>query len=939
MHFGFRNFQIVGLLFVYKWSITGQGRLRPLVLAMIAVLVIMAAGNGARAAIAEKTLLWEPGALLRVCFFGGDTRIRSRIAAVALEWTKHANIRFDFGDLASPRSCEKTEVNEIRVGFSGSGYWAQMGTNNIRFVPQSGATVNLQGFDAETPHNEEFFRTVVLHQFGHVLGLQHEHQSPSSPCENEINWQEIYSTLASPPYFWSKEQVDQNLRSLPKDRIVVLTKFDPTSVMMYELPTFYFKKGAQSVCKGNPGGTLSVDDIAGIVALYPAGNETGTRVLEPFPKFRKTLVEVEIFSFAGQTISSGRLATRAAWLAETVDLSPEIDKAVARIRDGIVTNPSHPLSEILSRIGNRDYAVAREELEKMSAEGNGEAALLLAHFYLHGYGVQQDRARMVTFVRAAADHGAPIGQFLIGLFYHYGFGGVRRDDLLATNWLTKAAESGIPEAAIILGDAYADGTGVTRHYQLASDWYRKAIDQGLAAAQYKLAIMYDQGLGLEQNAKEAFRLAKAAHEGRDSAATFFLALLYADGIGIAKDTQKAVELIKAAAQRDYSIALTALGYIYEVGNSVPQDLKEAAANYSRAAELGDATAQYRLASLYENGSTVNGKADQLVSLYQKAAASGHVGAQFKLGLLYKRGFAPLAQDLARAYSWLDIAAFNASNELKKSALSERDAIPLSREQWAEARRFAASWASAQSDEPGQLLANEEQRGGDLHPFQSLSPKASGSGVLISKTGHILTNSHVVRNCVQIEARLGSASYRAKLIAEDTTNDMAVVQLANHEPGRRMEIRANPIRAPGKIIVAGFPLVGLNCELPGSCLSELSDPILIITSGSVSSSAGKGNDTTRFIFSASAHKGSSGGPIVDENGRLAGIVVEREEFIGTDQKKDSSTPLLFGIKASLISEFLSNEDVDFSVNDSQNLLDEREAEKYLKGLTAFLVCYG
>ena len=73
--------------------------------------------------------------------------------------------------------------------------------------------MNFSGFDIAPPPDSEFAR-IVIHEFGHALGLEHEHQSPFSSCENEFKWDVIYATLASPPNNWPKERVDFNMRAL-----------------------------------------------------------------------------------------------------------------------------------------------------------------------------------------------------------------------------------------------------------------------------------------------------------------------------------------------------------------------------------------------------------------------------------------------------------------------------------------------------------------------------------------------------------------------------------------------------------------------------------------------------------------------------------------------------------------------------------------------------
>jgi len=101
----------------------------------------------------------------------GTSNQRAKVTNVIEEWTKYANVRF--AQLDSPKSAN------IRITFNPtSGSWSYV-AKEINKVAQSLPTMNLGWLDdtpvANTTANE---KGVILHEFGHVLGLMHEHQSP-----------------------------------------------------------------------------------------------------------------------------------------------------------------------------------------------------------------------------------------------------------------------------------------------------------------------------------------------------------------------------------------------------------------------------------------------------------------------------------------------------------------------------------------------------------------------------------------------------------------------------------------------------------------------------------------------------------------------------------------------------------------------------------------
>jgi TPR repeat protein len=89
--------------------------------------------------------------------------------------------------------------------------------------------------------------------------------------------------------------------------------------------------------------------------------------------------------------------------------------------------------------------------------------------------------------------------------------------MAAVSWYRKAAEQGIADAQVNLGNMYASGQGVPQDYAAAVSWYRKAAEQGYAGAQYNLGQMYRKGQGVPQDYVTAhmwFNLAAAAGDDR-----------------------------------------------------------------------------------------------------------------------------------------------------------------------------------------------------------------------------------------------------------------------------------------------------------------------------------------------------------------------------------------------------------------------------------------
>ena len=154
----------------------------------------------------DKTLI------LKVRFLDGQSSERARVKRVAPEWSKHADIRFEFVD---------SGPSDIRIGFDpNDGHWSYIG----RAAISKTKTMNLA-----SGHTDR----VILHEFGHALGLKHEHQNPAV----SIRWNE-QAVLAEyrKRQKWSDDKIRRNVLNRLNVDQTNFTEFDPASIMLYAIP-------------------------------------------------------------------------------------------------------------------------------------------------------------------------------------------------------------------------------------------------------------------------------------------------------------------------------------------------------------------------------------------------------------------------------------------------------------------------------------------------------------------------------------------------------------------------------------------------------------------------------------------------------------------------------------------------------------------------------
>lgn len=199
-----------------------------------------------------KTKQWANGTKLKVSLNGGTAFVRNKVIQFANEWKNYANIDFQFvtNDNTAP----------IRVTFANDGSWSYIGKDALS-IPSSQATMNFGWFNNSTA-DSEFSRTTI-HEFGHALGLIHEHQHPLV----NIPWDKpkVYAYYAGAPNYWTKAQVDNNLFAKYSTSQTNYSAYDKNSIMHYAvdeaLTIGTFSVGWNTV--------LSSTDKSFIAAVYP----------------------------------------------------------------------------------------------------------------------------------------------------------------------------------------------------------------------------------------------------------------------------------------------------------------------------------------------------------------------------------------------------------------------------------------------------------------------------------------------------------------------------------------------------------------------------------------------------------------------------------------------------------------------------------------------
>jgi hypothetical protein len=183
----------------------------------------MRAGPGLLRAAVERMKLWENGRTLKVKFLDGDPAVQAKVQAIAKEWEALANLKLQF---------VTSGAAQIRISFAEEGFsWSTVGTDALT-VAASKPTMNYGWLEPGTSQRE--YQRVVRHEFGHALGMIHEHQNPAA--QGQIPWDKpkVYAYYAQQN--WTKADVDFNIFQLYTEESTNHSAFDPTSIMEYAVP-------------------------------------------------------------------------------------------------------------------------------------------------------------------------------------------------------------------------------------------------------------------------------------------------------------------------------------------------------------------------------------------------------------------------------------------------------------------------------------------------------------------------------------------------------------------------------------------------------------------------------------------------------------------------------------------------------------------------------
>ncbi len=340
-----------------------------------------------------------------------------------------------------------------------------------------------------------------------------------------------------------------------------------------------------------------------------------------------------------------------------------------------------------------------------------------------------------------------------------------------------------------------------------------------------------------------------------------------------------------------------------------QDYQGALKEWLPLARTGNANAQFNVGIILLNGLGGQRDATEAANWFRQAAEQGLPPAAGALGFMLIKGDA-LPQDITEGLRYLDKAAkegdFDALMILGdlysagKIVSSDKPRANLYYEHAQEhapgvpARERAHAKLTALNRDPPTAL-----------PAQDGHEVTWGTGVAVGGGNEVITANHIVKNCTRVTLD-PAGQFGAEVMSRDAKNDLALLR---GKPGWRApgtaQFKPNHDFLTGEsVLVAGYGSVSELSGRPPLTRSIVTGPV------------GVENDSRYLRLQGEIRPGNSGGPLVDKQGIVIGLVMAGLNEQGRARMGDTGKDMFFAIKADMVLLFLASQSPQTLRTDAQ-----------------------
>jgi len=176
-------------------------------------------GTRRKRSVGTHSKFWDNGRIITVSFIESlPDELEYRIEKIIRRWDPHHSLALDF---------VKNRPADIRIYLGGNRNESYLGTDALAAPPDQ-PTLSIS-----TKPDHWSFESTLLHEFGHALGLQHEHLHPHAriPWNKEKVYHFFQATQG-----WSKAEIDLNLFRVDNNPDTHIGPYDKKSIMHYRVP-------------------------------------------------------------------------------------------------------------------------------------------------------------------------------------------------------------------------------------------------------------------------------------------------------------------------------------------------------------------------------------------------------------------------------------------------------------------------------------------------------------------------------------------------------------------------------------------------------------------------------------------------------------------------------------------------------------------------------
>ena len=242
-------------------QITTFTRLFPSLGLLCLTMAILFLSLSLKAAVLIKDKQWQRGMVLNVVFLDGPSDLHQQVKDIAPDWLKSSSLSFQFFDQPSKAPIQ----THIRISFTlhnGS----QLGDH--RDYTSKYPTMNLFELTSEQI-SENGAQRLILHEFGHALGFEHEYRSSHWPYGSAVLMhivEDCYPKMETIGYsHLSAIKHCQEINAPVDSNSAHLTAYDERSIMNYPM-SFNRENGLNKQIK--PATALSILDRYAIQRWY-----------------------------------------------------------------------------------------------------------------------------------------------------------------------------------------------------------------------------------------------------------------------------------------------------------------------------------------------------------------------------------------------------------------------------------------------------------------------------------------------------------------------------------------------------------------------------------------------------------------------------------------------------------------------------------------------